>query len=155
MHVSFSQLAVKPGSEAPLALFKVLPKTGTITYSFQAEIEQNLLNQPKAGNQLTFNIYESDDAKTWGSALSSDIVVKAGGQKSVTVISTKPYIKVAGAGTGNGGSAKLSLLFEGMQYMGQVDLLLRGKSGFGIDGGEQDGVSTLGVGASNWPKLSV
>lgn len=154
---SFRELPVPAGSEKALAVLTRYDKAGNLAFTFRSLPQQkpHFEGGVEPAHPLNFNVYESDDKKTWGSPLNSALVeVAPGGEQTVVILSNKKFLKIAGYGTNGGGYAKVDVTFNGSLYYGQIDWDLNpGKSGFGVDGGAQPGVADLS--ASAWPKYSV
>lgn len=136
--ISQDHVAVPATTETDLKYFRLREKTGRISIHLHAVIERdNIPASAKAGKQLDFKVYESDDrgkADAWvvisgGSFIS----VKPGGQQVVNVLSQKRYIKITGKGVNGSGYARLDAMYNGIQYHGQIDEDVIGKSGFSKD----------------------
>jgi len=96
----------------------------------------------------------------YATALGS-VTVVPGGQDVVAVTTNKDYIAVVAQGIGY---ASMSVMFNGMQYFGQLDLDVTGKTGFGKDtdaltagsdlsGGNYDNRQGIGqYSADQWPE---
>ncbi len=137
-----------------VGMFKSYPKIGKVTFAFLSE--PHLTNAGAAsGNSCTFSIQESTDGATWTSLSgASSFAVGAGAQVVRTVLSQKPYLRIVGQGTsGNqGGKVKIDITHNGIQYYGQMDIDVVGKSGYTADGDTPSATNGQGIfGASNWP----
>jgi hypothetical protein len=140
-----------------VAMFKNYPKIGNITFAFLSEPKLN--NQGAAsGNITTFSIQESNDGASWSTlSNASSFDVAVGGQKVVTVLTQKPYLRIVGQGkSGNqGGTVKIDVTHNGIQYFGQMDIDVVGKSGYTADGDTPSSANGQGsFGASSWPSAA-
>lgn len=156
--ISQELTGVPATTESLLKVFRIREKTGKISLSLLNVVDRaNTPAYPKAGVTLNFKVYESDDrgvADAWNVISGGSVIpVTPGGQNVVSVITTKRYIKVTGYGTGGSGYARIDAMYNGIQYFGQVDVDVVGKSGFGLDGttpDETNGISDFTSGA--WPE---
>ena len=146
--ISIGRLAVPAVTEGQLLVQMVDQKTGHVTFDFTSVLESALLlGAPQNSSVLNFNIYESDDRISWGTALnSSPIVVNPGGNAQATVISRKKFLKITGYGSTAGGYARVDMVYNGLPYFGQLDLDVSSvKSGFA------GGAGAAEFGSSVWP----
>jgi hypothetical protein len=139
-----------------VGMFKSYPKIGKVTFAFLSEPHLTNFAGVAAGNSCTFSIQESTDGATWTSLSgASSFAVGAGAQVIRTVLSQKPYLRIVGQGTsGNaGGKVKIDVTHNGIQYFGQMDIDVVGKSGYTQDGDtptSANGQGTLGT-TTSWP----
>jgi hypothetical protein len=132
--IAFTQLAVPPITDKDLCILRVRAKTGRVQISLIQEVARDNNAVALAGSPAHINIYESDDRLTWNKLTAADVVVASGGQAITNVITNKAYLKLVGHTVGGSGALiKADIVFQGIQYFGQVDLDLEGKSGFGYD----------------------
>lgn len=155
-NVAFFQASVG-STMAEVKRFKSYPKVGKVTFSFLNQ-GQRANDGTVSGNTLTFELYEMTAAGVQ-TQLGSDIVIKAGAQKVVTVISNKPWLVVKGQGidgsnvVNSGGIAKVDITHNGLQYFGQLDPDAGEKSGYAKV--STTATSANGVGNSDataWPE---
>lgn len=116
-------------------------KVGRISFNFINQPNSGLDNKSKAAEPILVNIYESSDGTTWNSPINpSPITVAGGGEMTATVNTSKTFIRISVKGVnGKGGSLRMHASYEGRQDMGQLDIMERGKAGYGFDGGTELG----------------
>lgn len=144
-----------------VARFKLYPKIGKVTFAFLSE--PHLDNQGKASaNPLRFSLQDSNDGVTWvdiGGA-GFPITVAPGAQQVITIMSQKAYLRLVGQGASSsgvankGGQAKVDYTHNGIQYFGQIDIDVTGKTGYAQDGQTETSDYQYGIGtygASSWP----
>lgn len=143
-------LPVPTLAETDIAMLQVARKTGKLNLLFFNNGEKQPMVGMKAGSALSFKIYESTDRENWTLISGDWIVVAPGGSEDASVMTQKPFVKITGKGATAGGYATLDIQARGASYFGQVDIDLIGKSGYGKDGGNQEGVADYG--AASWPE---
>lgn len=170
---AFISVAVPATTDGVLGIIKVGGKVGKIQLSFLSQAFRDTLGHTVAGHDLWFRIFESSDrggADAWNEltvsgGVSAPIKVKPGGQEIASIATNKDYIQIRGHGIGGGGYCKIDAMFNGMQFFGQVDFDVVGKSGFGLDGdapvvstlegeprpGSVNAAGTSEYGAASWP----
>ncbi len=106
-----SQIFVSaPVAEADLALLKKVGATGPISFKMENT----------GANALTFKIAQSEDGASFSDISGATATVGIGGEKVITVVSAKPYLKIVGSG---GTSAKVDYTYEGRAFRGTIDLM--------------------------------
>lgn len=142
--MAFTNVTVPPTTDAVLQVLQIGRKAGKIQLSFLNQVQRNDVNGTALeGYPLVFTLKESDDRQTW-TTIGSTVTVQPGAQNVTNLITNKRYIQILGHGTGGGGYCKIDLFFNGMQYFGQVDIDVVGKSGWGWDGDALDTSVTVG-----------
>lgn len=108
---STSQIFVSaPEAEADLALLKKVGATGPISF----KVENT------GAKALTFKIAQSEDGDSFTDIGGATATANVGGEKVITVVSAKPYLKIVGSG---GTSAKVDYTYEGRVLRGTIDLM--------------------------------
>ena len=145
--------------------FKIYPKIGKMSFAFLSQGARDN-NGVVTGNPLKFRISESDDGVTW-TAIGAAILVPSGAQIVRTIISHKSLLKLEGVGEaagdgtiGNGaanagGSAKVDITHNGIQYFGQIDTFgdATGKSGYAkVATAYTETNGTGSLSATAWPE---
>jgi hypothetical protein len=102
-----------PSAEAPLAVLKKTAATGPISFKFEST----------GAKVLSGKIQESVDGETYTDIAGATVSVAVGGEKVVTVVSSKPYVQIVGSGET---SAKVDVTYEGRAFRGTMDLMAIG-----------------------------
>lgn len=135
-------LAVPAGTNnRVLANFRTNGKVSQITLNFTNSAQAGITSQPVSTEALSFSILESADGVEYSDITAgSPIVARGGADIMRTIVLSKPFFQIAGKGiTGKGGYARVNMSYEGRQGMGQIEVIIPGKAGYGFDGGTGKG----------------
>lgn len=141
MQILQHTIPVAPGLVAKVCVRLV--SNGLISqasFTFINRTVADIDNKPVSTEPLLFSIEQSPDGLADWTVAQPEFQVAGGGQSTKVVSFAHKHVRIKGKGAnGKGGYARLHLSYEGMQDMGQFDVLELGKQGFGFDGGTGQG----------------